>query len=97
MGSLAEPRRIIELHPENLGGKPGGCLQVRSQHLFLFSDQVDLINDRAWTRRLSSNYTLAEQYANTLAQTEKTSKLVEQTPVKVWVEALNEFHIKGGF
>ena len=45
---------------------------------------------------MSSNFSPAEQYANTLRQTERILKLVEQTPVRVWVEALNEFHIKGG-
>ncbi len=66
------------------------------EHLFLFSNQVDLVNGKTWTRRLSSNFTPAEQYANALRQTERILKLVEQTPVRVWVEALNEFHIKGG-
>lgn len=66
------------------------------EHLFLFSNQVDVVNGAPWTRRLSSNFTPAEQYANCLKQTERILKLVEQTPVTVWVEALNEFHIKGG-
>lgn len=66
------------------------------EHLFLFSNQVDLVNGAPWTRRLSSNFTEAEQYANALRQTERILKLAEQTPVTVWVEALNEFHIKGG-
>ena len=66
------------------------------EHLFIFSNQVDLVDGQPWTRRLSSNYTAAQQYANALRQTERILKLVEQTPVKVWVEALNEFHIKGG-
>lgn len=66
------------------------------EHLFIFSNQVDLVNGQPWTRRLSSNYTEAEQYANALRQTERILKLAEQTPVTVWVEALNEFHIKGG-
>jgi hydroxypyruvate isomerase len=66
------------------------------EHLFIFSNQVDLVNGQSWTRRLSSNFTPAEQYANALRQTERILKLVEQTPITVWVEALNEFHIKGG-
>jgi hydroxypyruvate isomerase len=70
--------------------------QYGVEHLFIFSNQVDLINGKTWTRRPSSNYSPAEQYANTLKQTERIMKLVEQTKVKVWVEALNEFHIKGG-
>ncbi len=95
MGSLADPQDN-ELTLRTWAESLEAACKYGVEHLFLFSNQVDLINDRAWTRRLSSNYTLAEQYANTLAQTEKILKLVEQTPVKVWVEALNEFHIKGG-
>ena len=66
------------------------------EHLFIFSNQVDIVGGAEWARRLSSNFTEAEQYANILAQTEKIMKLVEQTRLEVWVEALNEFHIKGG-
>ncbi len=66
------------------------------EHLFIFSNQVDLVNGKPWTRRLSSNYTPEQQYANALRQTERILKLVEQTSIKIWVEALNEFHIKGG-
>lgn len=66
------------------------------EHLYLFSNQVDFVDGRTIARRLSSNFTEAEQYANCLRQTEKLLKLVEQTSVQVWVEALNEFHIKGG-
>ena len=66
------------------------------EHLFLFSNQVDLINGQPWTRRLQSNVSAAEQYANVLKQTERILKLVEPTPIKLWVEALNEFHIQGG-
>jgi hydroxypyruvate isomerase len=65
-------------------------------HLFIFSNQVDIIDGKEWTRRLSRNITEAEQYANLLAQTEKIMKLVEQTDVEVWVEGLNEYHIQGG-
>ncbi|MBL8055232.1 MAG: TIM barrel protein [Anaerolineales bacterium] len=72
------------------------AVQHGVEHLFLFSNQVDLVNGAPWIRRLSSNYTPAEQYANCLRQTERILKLVEQTPVTIWVEALNEFHIKGG-
>lgn len=72
------------------------AVQHGVEHLFLFSNQVDVVNGAPWTRRLSSNFTPAEQYANCLKQTERILKLVEQTQVTVWVEALNEFHIKGG-
>jgi hydroxypyruvate isomerase len=66
------------------------------EHLFIFSNNIDIIDGKEWTRRLSRNVTDAEQYANLLSQTEKIMKLVEQTNVEVWVEALNEFHIQGG-
>lgn len=70
--------------------------QYGIEHLFIFSNQVDIVDGKEWTRRLSANYTEAEQYANLLEQTEKIMKLVEQTNVEVWVEGLNQFHIKGG-
>lgn len=70
--------------------------QYGVEHLFIFSNQVDIVGGAEWTRRLSSNYTQAEQYANLLNQTERIMRLVEQTEVEVWVEGLNEFHIKGG-
>jgi hydroxypyruvate isomerase len=66
------------------------------EHLFIFSNQVDVVEGGEWTRRLSRNLTEAQQYANLLGQTEKIMKLVEQTQIEVWVEALNEFHIQGG-
>lgn len=66
------------------------------EHLFIFSNNVDIVDGKEWTRRLSRNITEAEQYANLLSQTEKIMKMVEQTNVEVWVEALNEFHIQGG-
>ena len=66
------------------------------EHLFIFSNNVDIVEGKEWTRRLSRNITAAEQYANLLSQTEKIMKMVEQTKVEVWVEALNEFHIQGG-
>ncbi len=95
MGSLADPgdnELVIRSWSESL---EMAC-RYGIEHLYLFSNQVDLIDGRSWTRRLSSNFTPAEQYANILRQTERILKLVEQTPVRVWVEALNEFHIKGG-
>src|SRR5258706_2942636 len=63
-------------------------------HLYLFSNQVDVAGDAAWARRLSANFTPAEQYANLLRQTERILKLAEQTQVTLWAEALNEFHIQ---
>ena len=95
MGSLADPADndlTLRTWSESLEM----ATQNGGEHLYLFSNQVDLINGRTWTRRLSSNINPAQQYANVLKQTEKIMKLVEQTKVKVWIEALNEFHIKGG-
>jgi hydroxypyruvate isomerase len=66
------------------------------EHLFIFSNQVDIVQGKEWTRRLSCNISQPEQYANLLHQSERILKLVEQTRVEVWVEALNEFHIQGG-
>ncbi|HEY3343554.1 MAG TPA: TIM barrel protein [Anaerolineaceae bacterium] len=95
MGSLADPGDN-ELTLRTWAESLEMATRYGIEHLFLFSNQVDFVNGRTITRRLSSNVTEAEQYANTLKQTERILKLVEQTHVKVWVEALNEFHIKGG-
>ena len=95
MGSLADPEdneKTIRSWSESL--EMAEKYQV--DHLFIFSNQVDIIDGKEWTRRLSRNVTESEQYANLLDQTEKIMKLVEQTHVQVWVEALNEFHIQGG-
>ncbi|MEJ5201169.1 MAG: TIM barrel protein [Anaerolineales bacterium] len=95
MGSLADPgdnELTLRTWQESLEMAE----QYGVEHLFIFSNQVDVVNGREWTRRLSRNVTLAEQYANLLQQTERILKLVEQTKVEVWVEALNEFHIQGG-
>jgi Hydroxypyruvate isomerase len=95
MGSLADPGDN-ELTLRSWDESLDMATRDGIEHLFLFSNQVDFVNGHTITRRLSSNFTEAEQYANTLRQTERILKLVEQTKVKVWVEALNEFHIKGG-
>jgi len=95
MGSLAD-RGDNELTLKTWAESLEMAVKYDIEHLFLFSNQIDLINGQTWTRRLSSNFTEMEQYANTLEQTERIMKLVEQTPVKVWIEGLNEFHIKGG-
>lgn len=95
MGSLADPGDN-ELTLRTWSESLEMAVRLGVEHLFIFSNQVDMINGQSWTRRLSSNYTPAEQYANVLRQTERILKLAEQTPVKIWVEALNEFHIKGG-
>ena len=95
MGSLADPgdnEKTIRSWTESL--EMAEKYQV--DHLFIFSNQIDIVDGKEWTRRLSRNVTTSEQYANLLDQTEKIMKLVEQTHVQVWVEALNEFHIQGG-
>lgn len=95
MGSLADPA-----DNEQTLRSWGESLEMAEKfsvaHLFIFSNQIDIIDGAEWTRRLSRNLTEAEQYANLLSQTEEIMKLVEQTNVEVWVEGLNEFHIQGG-
>ncbi|MEA4908022.1 MAG: TIM barrel protein [Chloroflexi bacterium] len=95
MGSLADPGDN-ELTLRTWAESLEMAEQHGVEHLFIFSNQVDVINGKEWTRRLSRNVTEAEQYANLLDQTEKIMRLVEQTKVEVWVEALNQFHIQGG-
>jgi hydroxypyruvate isomerase len=95
MGSLADPvdnAKTLRSWAESLEI----AVKYGIEHLFIFSNQVEVTERGEWTRRLSGNYLEAEQYANLLRQTEQILKLVEQTPVEVWVEGLNEFHIKGG-
>jgi hydroxypyruvate isomerase len=95
MGSLADPGDN-ELTLRSWAESLEMAERYGVEHLFIFSNQVDLVNGREWTRRLSRYVTEAEQYANLLDQTEQIMKLVEQTRVEVWVEALNQFHIQGG-
>jgi hydroxypyruvate isomerase len=95
MGSLADPADN-ELTLRSWTESLEMAEQYGVDHLFIFSNQVDIIDGKEWTRRLSRNVTEAEQYANLLSQTEKIMKLVEQTDVEIWVEGLNEYHIQGG-
>lgn len=96
MGSLADPgdnEHTLRSWDESLEMAE----RFGIEHLFIFSNQVDRQPDGSeWTKRLSRNVTQAEQYANLLRQTELIMRLVEQTRIVVWVEALNEFHIQGG-
>lgn len=95
MGSLADPadnEKTLRSWSEALEMAE----RYKVEHLFIFSNQVDIVDGKEWTRRLSRNISEAEQYANLLSQTEKIMKMVEQTRVEVWVEALNQFHIQGG-
>ena len=95
MGSLADPADN-DLTLRSWAESLEMAEKYGVEHLFIFSNQIDIIDGKEWTRRLSHNFSEAEQYANLLSQTEKIMKLVEQTNVEVWVEALNEFHIQGG-
>ena len=63
--------------------------------LYIFSNQIEVVEEVETVKRLSNNYTAGEQYANLLDQTEKIMKLVEQTKVEVRVECLNQFHFIG--
>ena len=95
MGSLADPADN-EKTLRSWGESLEMAERYGVEHLFIFSNQVDVVKGAEWSRRLSANYNHAEQYANLLDQTEQIVKLVEQTAVEVWVEGLNEFHIQGG-
>jgi hydroxypyruvate isomerase len=95
MGSLADPADN-ELTLRSWGESLEMAVEHNVDHLFIFSNQIDIIDGKEWTRRLSRNLTQAEQYANLLDQTDKILKLVEQTDVEIWVEGLNEYHIQGG-
>jgi hydroxypyruvate isomerase len=94
MGSLADPadnEKTLISWAESLEMAE----QFGVEHLFIFSNQIDVTGGQEWTRRISGNTSEAVQYANLLDQTEKILKLVEQTQVEVWVEALNKFPIQG--
>ncbi len=94
MGSLADPTdndKTLQSWAESLEMAD----RYGVEHLFIFSNQIDIEGGKEWTRRLSGNVPPAVQYANLLSQTEKILKMVEQTHVEVWVEALNTFPIQG--
>jgi len=65
-------------------------------HLFIFSNQVEVSAAGEWVQRLRRDYTPGEMYANLLDGVEKVLRLVKQTRVQLWFEALNTFHIHGG-
>jgi hydroxypyruvate isomerase len=94
MGSLADPGDN-ELTLRTWAESLEMAVRYDVEHLFIFSNQIDIIDGREWTRRLSRNVPESVQYANLLNQTEKILKLVEQTKVEVWVEALNMCPIQG--
>jgi hydroxypyruvate isomerase len=95
MGSLVDPadnEKTCRSWSESLEM----AVRYNVDHLFIFSNQIDIVDGSEWTRRLSRNIPSEVQYTNLLNQTEQIMKMVEQTNVEVWVEALNEFHIQGG-
>ncbi|MCS7248163.1 MAG: TIM barrel protein [Anaerolineales bacterium] len=94
MGSLADPADN-ELTYRSWQESLEMASRYEIPHLFIFSNQVEIVNGKEWTRRLSRNISAAEQYANLLEQTERILKLVEQTSVQIWVEGLNQYHIQG--
>lgn len=88
MGALADPadnEKTLRTWAESL--------EMAEQYgiaaLYIFSNQIDVIEGRELVRPLSGNYSQAEQYANLLAQTERILRLVEQTAVEVRVESLS--------
>jgi hydroxypyruvate isomerase len=94
MGSLADPAdndKTLRTWAESL--------EMAEQHgvsvLYIFSNQIDVIDGHERVRALSGNYSQAEQYANVLRQTERILRLVEQTPVEVRVESLSRNHFIG--
>jgi hydroxypyruvate isomerase len=94
MGSLADPGDN-ELTLRTWAESLEMAERYSVEHLFIFSNQIDIVDGKEWTHRLSRNVPEGMQYANLLAQTEKILKLVEQTKVEIWVEALNRFPIQG--
>lgn len=94
MGSLVDPgdnEKTVRSWAESLEMAERYGVPV----LYIFSNQIEMVNGREMVRRLSGNYTAGEQYANLLAQTEKILRLVEQTAVEVRVECLNRHDFVG--
>ena len=88
MGALADPAdnaKTLRTWAESL--------EMAEQYgiaaLYIFSNQIDVIDGRELVRPLSGNFSQAEQYANLLRQTERILRLVEQTTVEVRVESLS--------
>jgi len=75
MGSLADPGDN-ELTLRTWAESLEMAERYGVEHLFIFSNQIDIIEGKEWTRRLSRNVPEAVQYANLLSQTEKILKLV---------------------
>lgn len=94
MGSLVDPGdndKTVRSWAESLEMADRYSIPV----LYIFSNQIEVVDGKEVVRRLSGNYTEGEQYANLLDQTEKIMKLVEQTAVEVRVECLNKHDFTG--
>ena len=94
MGSLADPgdnEKTYRSWAESLEM----AVQFDLTALYIFSNQIQPENGIEYVRRLSGNFSEAEQYANLLRQTERIMNLVEQTHIEVRVECLNQFHFVG--
>ena len=94
MGSLADPgdnEKTYRSWAESLEMAEKYNLAA----LYIFSNQIEPQDGIEYVRRLSGNFSEAEQYANLLDQTGRIMKLVEQTHVEVRVECLNQFHFVG--
>ena len=70
MGSLADPNDN-ELTLRTWAESLEMAERYGVEHLFIFSNQIDIIDGKEWTRRLSHNVPESVQYANLLSQTEK--------------------------
>jgi hydroxypyruvate isomerase len=94
MGSLADPG-----DNEQTLRSWGESLEMADRFniptLYIFSNQIEVVDGKEVVRRLSGNFAEGEQYANLLEQTEKILKLVEQTNVTVQVECLNQHDFVG--
>lgn len=72
------------------------------QHLFMFSEQINpapnarLPHIQGWVKPPSRDYTPQQKYANLLDGAARVMELVEKTPIVIWFEALNTYHLHGG-
>ncbi|MCX7939030.1 MAG: TIM barrel protein [Thermoflexales bacterium] len=72
------------------------------QHLFMFSEQIEPVSIptqphiQGWVKRPSRDYTPQQKFANLLEGAARVMALVERTPIVVWFEALNTYHLHGG-
>ncbi len=94
MGSLADPGD----NPKTLRSW-GESLEMADElgisALYIFSNQIELADGKEFVKRLSTNCSEGEQYANLLNQTEKIMKMAEQTNVELRVECLNQHDFAG--